>query len=1110
MFYHVLDFNQNRLSNRFNTFYSPPIKRAGKRAGQSFALLFFLALFSTAASQANAQEGSVVTGLYFEYFDTARTSNPCVTSGYHWDKNDLNGGAGGTTDSKFIYLCTKKEPISGSSETAITDVQVTQFKEKPDTNDICPSGFLRGDHPVDGALDLNKGAGSDSWYIYMCYKRGGDHPILDLDIVVQAACDENYTLINKNLNHGNPTVIKYNPFLCYQDLSNIPSSFDCGGEGESPCLISTKFYWENGEGGCDRGLNESGGECVDATRRQQVASDFQGSWTHWALLQQVNHIARDVKIGNFTMIGSHNAFNNRADGYVLLANQQYSITDQLRAGIRLIDLDIHAGNGGEKLVTGTLPELCHGSDNHSGCVIGDRLFDSALKEIRHWLLSAEGLDQTIVILLEDYIDEDDFEVTGSIRRYFDDQRIGVYDSILIGSDGNGLPSRRQMLAENKRVLIFAQKKAYAELALEKNPDESTGRPRLAAASGGRPVEELVDYFGRNYDDIAMATDPEATTLDPDNWCDPDDENPLHHIHGIPVRQFQAPGVLPQFPFSWHLITEVNGDRLPGAALPVRSNHLRELSRCAVDFVNIDNVLFAEEDIQGGHLPGRRLKGAIWSWEENDYGQSGDAAMMRGNNGRWVSTRSTSELPFACLDEDGETFRVSDSSGPFLSGWDICNQEFRGTFTTPVNGWMNQKIKEAAASQNVWINYSTIGSIDGSQFIINTVPEIQLTNDGSSVDESSQPVTFSYVIIDDSPETVDLADPDCGVAGTYVPSSLINNAGLGEFKCVFSAGGTASADSTSSLVTLRGTDPIGLVGTATLDVIVSNVDPVITSVTLSTSAIEEHGVLTVQGHFFDPGADSHQLRIDWGDGEAEIVQIGAGLRKFSVSNRYLDDDPMNTPSDVYNLSIELMDEKGADTQNRTVTIENAAPELKVDNVLDELGNRVGLDIPLVLAGTSISLAGSYTDVGTLDTHEITIDWGEGSTENVESLASTHLYASPGVFDIVVSVTDDDTGTVSEQRSVMVVSPERALAFVVEQLKSLPSSSKATSQTLKWLQGANNGKAKNGALDALHSGKDRVAAARVQRALIYLGDVDAGGSALNLQVLQGLLGLIVTTL
>jgi len=59
-------------------------------------------------------------------------------------------------------------------------------------------------------------------------------------------------------------------------------------------------------------------------------------------------------------------------------------------------------------------------------------------------------------------------------------------------------------------------------------------------------------------------------------------------------------------------------------------------------------------------------------------------------------------------------------------------------------------------------------------------------------------------------------------------------------------------------------------------------------------------------------------------------------------------------------------------------------------------------------------GTYTDVGVLDTHTATVDWGDGSDPQdlgtVESGFETgHLYDKPGLYTVILEVEDDDGGT-----------------------------------------------------------------------------------------------------
>lgn len=77
---------------------------------------------------------------------------------------------------------------------------------------------------------------------------------------------------------------------------------------------------------------------------------------------------------------------------------------------------------------------------------------------------------------------------------------------------------------------------------------------------------------------------------------------------------------------------------------------------------------------------------------------------------------------------------------------------------------------------------------------------------------------------------------------------------------------------------------------------------------------------------------------------------------------------------------------------------------------------------------VTLSADFTDVGTLDSHRVVIDWGDATTSSSDltpgdftifidstgggtgSFEATHTYATGGIFQITVTVIDDDTGDV----------------------------------------------------------------------------------------------------
>ncbi len=212
------------------------------------------------------------------------------------------------------------------------------------------------------------------------------------------------------------------------------------------------------------------------------------------------------------------------------------------------------------------------------------------------------------------------------------------------------------------------------------------------------------------------------------------------------------------------------------------------------------------------------------------------------------------------------------------------------------------------------------------------------------------------------------------------------------------------------ITVTATDEDGTFGLGTVAVTVANVAPVVDALVLDPVEIDEDGTVMVSGSFSDAGTlDTHTGVIDWGDGgPAETLVLNPdGI--FTASHRYLDDRPGSEP-DTYTITATVTDDDdGVGTASATVTVVNVAPEI---TFLDTSANFVGA------AGEdeTIFLTGNFFDIGTLDTHSAMIDWGDGSIEAATiaetggsgTISGSHAYVFGGIYDVVVSLTDDDTG------------------------------------------------------------------------------------------------------
>jgi PKD repeat protein len=266
------------------------------------------------------------------------------------------------------------------------------------------------------------------------------------------------------------------------------------------------------------------------------------------------------------------------------------------------------------------------------------------------------------------------------------------------------------------------------------------------------------------------------------------------------------------------------------------------------------------------------------------------------------------------------------------------------------------------------------------------------------------------------------------------------------------------DNGAYAVTLTVTDDDGSSTSRTVALTVNNVAP---SVLAGTDQIVDEGapVNLVPSAFIDPGAgDTHTATIDWGD---DIVE--AGIVSKMPSEAY---DPKtgvsgtvtgkHTYADngVYEVTITVTDDDGAyASDTRTVTVNNVAPSVlagadPADQVVDE--------------GAPVSLAPCiFIDPGTDDTHTAAIDWGDDIVEAgivtkmpsesydpktgvSGTVTGKHIYADNGVYEVIITVTDDDGASASDTRIVTVNNVAPSVVAGVDQIVdegasvSLPSS------------------------------------------------------------------------
>ncbi len=215
------------------------------------------------------------------------------------------------------------------------------------------------------------------------------------------------------------------------------------------------------------------------------------------------------------------------------------------------------------------------------------------------------------------------------------------------------------------------------------------------------------------------------------------------------------------------------------------------------------------------------------------------------------------------------------------------------------------------------------------------------------------------------------------------------------------------------------------GTSSANLTVNNLSPVLSSSSLSPTTVNEGQTLDYAVSFTDGGVlDPHFVQVDFdGDGAYDSAQqLAAGVTSTTFEWNFMDDDPTGTPQDVTNVRVLVTDDDiGSATRTIPVTVKNVAPAI----------TGLTLSATTINEKTSITLAGTFTDPGRVDTYTVGFDWGSPQVvgpagllipltdPETRSFQATAKYGDNGRYPIAVTITDDDTGAIVGGTAVLVL-------------------------------------------------------------------------------------------
>ncbi|HVT21815.1 MAG TPA: hypothetical protein VHE57_10540 [Mycobacteriales bacterium] len=410
----------------------------------------------------------------------------------------------------------------------------------------------------------------------------------------------------------------------------------------------------------------------------QIAA-YRKTWVSKAIVRQ-QELGRSAPLYEAQIAGSHNSFN--ASSYLVPLdgkpiqyfpsltnqdpNQVYSITDQLRMGIRGLEIDLHwvPSIYGRASTGGYWVDVCHGQSTaipdtglsvHVGCTT-DRSLQNTLAEVRAWLKRHPR--QFLLVYLENQMDNNlqAHNLAAALIKQAFGHLVYRPPSSLHAGQCAQMPygkSEAAMMRAGARVLIVGN------------------------CGPGDAWNHLVFTRGDKWNEGGNPTTYGAKDCAADTKA--------RDAHAVFRRWYE------ESPFL-EAATEATQTLTPRA--------MRYMVRCGVNLTGVDQLM----PFDG------RLKAFIWSWAPGEPGATRGCA-YQGRDGRFHAAACSGDRHAACVSAH-DRWRVTKATGPARRGPKMCRTAFPGSrFGVPPNGLRNRQLHNARPSKRatVWLDYATVGS-----------------------------------------------------------------------------------------------------------------------------------------------------------------------------------------------------------------------------------------------------------------------------------------------------------------------------------------------------------------------------------------------------------------